>query len=182
MDLFITNACAVRNATERAVPRHRVRAASDEDVALIVGEAKKSLAFAVVPFVERPSPPPAPTETTRGMWTPLDAEKALQWACSKLFSTFFTVPNLDTVPGPAGVAPTGGRGDLAAGDSSGGENGPVVDTVSPVGSMKSSHSEYSRDEINNAAGESGTCSSSDSLPDATVGAGEDTRLKWRGCA
>ena len=155
VDLAITYACAVRNATVRAVIRHRVRSGADDAVALTLEESRKYRAFAVEPFTERPAPPPPPSETSRGLRSQLEAEQALRWAASKLFPTFFTVPNIDAVGSlPAGAAAAAGRADDAAGEHSGAsEEDSLVDLVSAAGSADGSSSEYSSEEIIMARGE-----------------------------
>jgi len=162
--LAITYACAVRNATVRAVMRHRVRSGADDPVALTTEEARKYRAFAMEPFAERPAPPPPPSETSRGLRSLPESEHALRWAAHKLFSTFFTVPNIGAVGSlPTGAAAVAGRAGAAAEEHSGGsDDDSLVDLVSVAGSTDGSSSEYSSDEINMARGE-------DSSADSVVG-------------
>lgn len=54
VSLTITYACAVRNATMRAVIRHRVRSGAEDPVALTTDEVCRYRAFMVEPFSERP--------------------------------------------------------------------------------------------------------------------------------
>jgi len=165
-DLAITYACAVRNATVRAVIRHRIRSGADDAVALTADEARKFKAFAMQPFTERPAPPPPPTESSRGMRTPTDAEAALQWSAFKLFSTFFHVPNIESVPNaPTAAAAVARREGAAAEGSTDGEDESVVDMVSPIGSSNGTASEYSSDEL--------TRFPQGSSSDSEIGDGED---------
>jgi len=161
VDLAITYACAVRNATVRAVIRHRVRSGADDPVALTLEEARKYRAFAMEPFTERPAPPPPPSETSRGLRTPAESEQALRWAASKLFSTFFTVPNIGAVGSLAtGAAAVAGRAGGASDEHSGGsEEDSLVDLVSAAGSADGSSSDYSSDEVNMSRGEGSSADS-----------------------
>jgi len=149
-NLSITYARAVRNATVRAVIRHRVRSGAADAVALTAEEARKFKAFTLQPFMERPAPPPTPTETSRGMRSPADAEKALHWSAFTVFSTFFSVPNLEAVPRASAETAAAARraGDTGEGSSGGSDEESVVDMVSPDGSKDGSASDYSSDEIN----------------------------------
>jgi len=157
VDLSIAYACAVRNATVRAVIRHRVRSGAVDDVALTAEEARKFKAFAMQPFLERPTPPPAPTETSRGVRSPAEAEKALHWSAFKVFSTFFHVPNIEAVPSVAtGTGAAAHHAGAAAEDSSGGsDEESVVDMVSADNSKDGSASDYSSDELIPLSGGSG---------------------------
>jgi len=160
VNLPITYACAVRNATVRAVIRHRVRSGAEDPVALTTEEARKYRAFMLDPFSQRPAPPPTPTETSRGLRTPADAETALHWASFRLFTAFFDVPNIESV-----IISSAARRAGAAHSSDGSDNESLVDLVSAGNSDDGSASEYSSDEIRMSAEEDGDTveSSADSV-------------------
>ena len=166
VNMAVTYACAVRNATVRAVMRHRVRSGAEDAVALTIEEARKYRAFMWEPFSERPAPPPAPTETSRGLRTPADAESALHWAAFKLFSTFFEVPNIESVILSAAARRAGATADETA---VGSDEDSLVDLVS--GDDVSS-SNYSSEEIHMSADESGD--SRESSGDSAVGGVDDS--------
>jgi len=134
----------VRNATVRAVIRHRVRFWSENPVALTMQEARKYGAFMRKPFSQHPVPSPAPTGKRRGLRTPADAEMALHWAAFKLFSTFFDVLNIEAVI----MSSAAHRADAVADEQSGGSSvDSMVDSVSVGNSNDTSASEYSSDEL-----------------------------------
>jgi len=128
-DMAITYACGVRNATVRAVIRHRVRSSATDTVAVTADEVLKFRSFAAVLSEAPPAPPPAPTEESRGVRTREQHEKALLWASATHFHEFFFVRNLHC---PTAVAATAGAAGDTDGEeqSDGSEAGSFVDWVS----------------------------------------------------
>jgi len=159
-DMAITYACGVRNATVRAVIRHRVRSGAMDSVAVTAEEVIKFRPFAAMMGGVPPAPPPAPTEESRGVRSVVDQEKALLWAASTLFHKFFIVRNLHST---TAVTATDAARDTDGGallDSS--EEGSVVDLLSAgrgadnSGNSAGSASEYSSGDLEQSAGDSGS--------------------------
>jgi len=154
-DMVITYACAVRNATVRAVIRHRVRSGAVDSVAVTANEVLKFRPFEAAMSGAPPAPPPPPTEESRGLRAREEQEAALRWSVATLFHKFFYVRNLNsatgviaagaTDEGPLSGVSDGGSGvNLATGDQSGGN----------AERSSGSASEYSSDALEQSAPES----------------------------
>lgn len=87
----ITFACAVRNAVVRAVIRRRVRVGVCTATSVSAKERVQYNRFVAAAEGERPSLPPLPDTDEGEERTREEAEKALLWASSHLFSTFFII-------------------------------------------------------------------------------------------
>lgn len=94
VDMPITYACSVRNATVRAVIRHRVRAGASDAVAMTSDEVLKFRDFEEALRGPPPSPPPPPTAEARGMRTSEEQHAAVLWSAATLFTKFFAVKSV----------------------------------------------------------------------------------------
>jgi len=157
-NMAITYACGVRNATLRAVIRHRVRSSATDTVGATTGEVLKFRPFPEVLGETPPAPPPAPTEDSRGLRTREQQEKALQWASTTLFHEFFFVRNLHSPTAVSATAAAASATDVGQ-ESTGSEDGSFVKLVSdgdggvhPESATCSS--EYSSGVLEHSAGES----------------------------
>jgi len=169
-DMAITYACAVRNATARAVIRHRIRAGATDDVALTADEACKFRVFSAARHLGRPAAPPTPTETSRGRRPRATAENALMWATAEVFFKFFSVPGLgQAAPAAADAA----AGAVAAGDAAGveenddqlseDEGGGMADLAPESGGSSDADVASSTDYSDEALQQPGAGSSDDSV-------------------
>lgn len=104
----ITFACAVRNAVVRAVIRRRVRAGVGTATSVSGKEREQCNRFKAAGEGDRPSLPPLPDDEQAEERTLQEAEKALLWASSHLFSTFFIIR--DAVEEGAGDGAAAGSG------------------------------------------------------------------------
>ena len=154
-DMVITYACAVRNATVRAVIRHRVRSGAVNSGAVTANTVLKCRAFEAAMSGAPPAPAPPPTEESRCLRTREQQEAALRWSAATLFYKFFYVRNLNSATGVTAAGATdelclsgisdGGSGvNLATGDQSGGN----------AERSSGSASEYSSDELEQSTPES----------------------------
>ena len=154
-DMAITYACGVRNATVRAVIRHRVRSSAVDSVAVTADEVVKFRAFEAAVFGPPPTPPPAPTEESRGVRTHEEQERALLWSAATLFHKFFFVRNLNSATGVIAAGAADGASLSGASDEDSDANVAVQDGQGRAASGSSgSASEYSSDELEQAAPES----------------------------
>jgi len=176
-NMAITYACGVRNATVRAVIRHRVRSSATDTVAVTTGEVLKLRPFAEVLGETPRAPPPAPLEDSRGFRTRKQQEKALQWASTTLFHEFFFVRNLHSPTAVAATAAAASATDVGQ-ESTGSEDGSFVDLVSDGdgGVQKESadsSSEYSSGDLEHSAGESSSSGKEEDAPSTEGGRDAD---------
>ena len=150
VNMPVTYSCVVRNVTARALVRLRVRSAAEDSVAYTTVEARKNRAFILDPFSQSPAPPPTPTETSRGLRTPVDADVALYCTLFRLFTAFFYAPNIDSV-----IILSAARRTGAANSPHGIDNESLVDVVGAGNSDDGIGSQYSSDEVHMMAEENG---------------------------
>jgi len=154
-DMAITYACAVRNATVRAVIRHRVRSGAIDSVAVSADEVVKFRAFEAAVVGPPPTPPPEPTEESRGVRTHEEQERALRWAAATLFHKFFFVRNLNSATGVIAAGAADGSSLSGASDEDNEANIVVPDAEARAANCSSgSASEYSSDELEQSVPES----------------------------
>jgi len=164
-DMAITYACGVKNATVRAVIRHRIRSGAMDAVAVTSEEVLKFRPFAAMMDGVPPAPPPAPTKESRGVRTGVEQAKALLWAESTLLHKFFIVRKVHSTTAVTATDAARDTDGGALSDSS--EEGSVVEILSVghgadnSGDSSGSASEYSSVDSEQSAGDSGSSSEMD---------------------
>jgi len=172
-NMAITCACGVRNATVRAVIRHRVCSSATDTVAVTTVEVLKFQPFPEVLGETPPAPPPAPTEDSRGLRTREQQEKALQWASTTLFHEFLVVRNPHSPTAVSATAAAASATDVGQ-ESTGREDGSFVDLVSDGDGgvhqeSANCSSEYSSGVLEHSAGESSSTDTKEDAPSTEGG-------------